>query len=121
MDPFMLFANTLVRLQGICLSLPEAEQGETWGEPNFKVNDKVFASCLLIDSLVTLSYKMDKGDAAAFVSTHDHVERAKYIGHHGWVQVTVTQDLDWTRTRKHLVDSYRLLAPKRLAAQVGFD
>jgi len=31
------------RLRRICLALPEAEERETWGDPTFRVRDKIFA------------------------------------------------------------------------------
>ena len=33
---------SLRRLRPICLALPEAEERETWGEPTFRVRDKIF-------------------------------------------------------------------------------
>ena len=31
------------RLRAICLSLPEAVEKEAWGDPTFRVRDKIFA------------------------------------------------------------------------------
>ena len=31
------------RLRAICLSLPEAVEKETWGDPTFRVRDRIFA------------------------------------------------------------------------------
>ena len=33
----------LTRLRKICLTLPEAHEKEAWGEPTFRVRDKIFA------------------------------------------------------------------------------
>ena len=33
----------LVRLRKLCLSLPEAHEVEAWGEPTFRVRNKIFA------------------------------------------------------------------------------
>src|SRR5215210_1145550 len=35
--------NPLVRLRKICLALPEAHEVEAWGEPTFRVKNKLFA------------------------------------------------------------------------------
>jgi hypothetical protein len=34
--------RSLTRLHPICLALPEAEERETWGEPTFRVREKIF-------------------------------------------------------------------------------
>ena len=34
--------RTLRRLRSICLSLPEAEEQETWGEATFRVRNRIF-------------------------------------------------------------------------------
>ena len=31
------------RLRAICLALPEAVEKETWGDPTFRVRDRIFA------------------------------------------------------------------------------
>ena len=36
-------ARPLTRLRKICLSLPEAHEVEAWGEPTFRVRNKLFA------------------------------------------------------------------------------
>ena len=33
----------LTRLRRICLALPEAHEVEAWGEPTFRVRNKIFA------------------------------------------------------------------------------
>src|SRR5689334_20623561 len=36
-------ATPIERLRSICLSLPEAHEVEAWGEPTFRVKNKIFA------------------------------------------------------------------------------
>ena len=36
-------AEPTVRLRAICLALPEATEKEAWGDPTFRVRDKIFA------------------------------------------------------------------------------
>src|SRR5436305_2040267 len=36
-------ADPLARLRALCLSLPEAHEVEAWGEPTFRVKNKIFA------------------------------------------------------------------------------
>src|SRR3990172_8219319 len=37
--------HLLERLRAICLALPEATEKIAWGEPTFRVRDKIFAQC----------------------------------------------------------------------------
>ena len=41
-----------------------------------------------------------------------------YVGSRGWVGVRLSADHDWDELAELLRDSYRLIAPKRLATQV---
>ena len=41
-----------------------------------------------------------------------------YVGPQGWVGVELTGDVDWDEIRELVVESYRLVAPKKLAVQV---
>ena len=42
-----------------------------------------------------------------------------YVGPSGWIGVHLDADVDWKELDMLLRDSYRLTAPKRLAAQVA--
>ncbi len=45
---------------------------------------------------------------------------AAYVGRYGWVSMDLTgKGLDWALVEDLVVDSYRLVAPKSLAATVG--
>lgn len=39
----MSLAPPTGRLRALCLALPEAEEQETWGEPTYRVREKIFA------------------------------------------------------------------------------
>ncbi len=39
-----------------------------------------------------------------------------YVGPSGWVGVYLDGSVDWSELKELLTDSYRLIAPKRLAA-----
>ena len=42
-----------------------------------------------------------------------------YVGAKGWVGVNVTVAADWDELRGLIEESYRMTAPKRLAAMLG--
>jgi predicted DNA-binding protein (MmcQ/YjbR family) len=41
-----------------------------------------------------------------------------YVGHAGWVGVRLDDGPDWDEVRALVLRSYRLIAPKRLAAML---
>jgi predicted DNA-binding protein (MmcQ/YjbR family) len=42
----------------------------------------------------------------------------KYVGSKGWVGIRLDGDPDWAEISEAVEDSYRLIAPKRLVAQL---
>jgi predicted DNA-binding protein (MmcQ/YjbR family) len=114
-------ADIRARLRAFALSLPDASEDFPWGESVAKVNGKVF---VFLGS--------DTGSGPPRVMTvklcesHGHalsIDRAKPsgygLGRAGWVTVPlraegVTLDLlrDW------IEESYRIIAPKRLVAEL---
>ncbi len=44
---------------------------------------------------------------------------APYVGKHGWVTFKIGTEPDWNEVEALVVGSYLLIAPKKLAAQVG--
>ena len=45
--------------------------------------------------------------------------RPKYVGHKGWIGVRMEGDVPWEHVAELVRESYRLTAPKRLAAQLS--
>ena len=115
-------STPLTRLRKICLSLPEATEVEAWGEPTFRVRNKLFA----IHSSGSTHHGKGR-DGVWIASTHvtqDLVIRAKpnryfsppYVGPSGWIGAWLDRNPPWTEITELLRDAYRLKAPKRLAA-----
>jgi predicted DNA-binding protein (MmcQ/YjbR family) len=42
-----------------------------------------------------------------------------YVGHHGWIGAYLDVAQDWEELADLIEESYRMTAPKRLAAQLG--
>ena len=108
----------LERMQTICLALPEAKLDFPWGEPHFKVKDKIFAGCGAEDELLTIGFKLEK-DHAASLCLQKHVWPSKYVGKHGWVTVDVAGISDWQEIERWVNESYRLIAPANLVKQIA--
>ena len=117
--------DALARLREICLALPEAHEVEAWGEPTFRVRNKLFA---MHSSAGTHHGRGRPGVWIA--STHvsqDMVLRARpdryfsppYVGPSGWIGAWLDKNPLWGEITELLRDAYRLKAPKKLADTLG--
>jgi predicted DNA-binding protein (MmcQ/YjbR family) len=105
------------RLRRICLALPEAEERETWGDPTFRVRDKIFAMVKRGDGRVSLWCKAPPGSQMVLVGADpERFFVPPYVGHKGWVGVRLDNDPDWDEVAEIVRRSYRLTAPKKIAA-----
>ena len=104
----------LAKVRAICLALPGTKETMTWGEPHFRVGEKIFAGYGAHKGKVTIGFKLTKPHADAVI--HDHrFERAPYVGKHGWVSLDATGPIDWNDLRAMIHESYSLIAPKKKA------
>jgi predicted DNA-binding protein (MmcQ/YjbR family) len=111
--------DALARLRGICLALPEAAEKPFGGHtaPSFRVHDKLFA--MTSEDGGSLTFKAGPGVQEALVTTAPgRFFVPKYVGAKGWVGARLDVEQDWDEIAELIEDSYRMIAPKRLAAQV---
>ena len=105
------------RLRAICLALPEAIEKETWGRPTFRVRDKIFAMETSGDAGIALLCKAPHGSQMVLVGADPaRFFVPAYVGHKGWVGMRLSGKPDWDEVATLVERSYRLVAPKRLAA-----
>lgn len=109
------------RLRDICLALPETSEHVAWGHPNWKVGGaKIFASFGEYDGKASLGFKCEPEVQAALVATDpERYEIAAYVGKHGWVTMNAHAPIDWALVAAFVEESYRLIAPKKLVAQLA--
>ena len=70
----------------MCLSLPEAEEVETWGEATFRVRGRIFAMGAPEGSSVSVKASLD--DQAGLVAMDPKTFAVSaYTGRFGWVSV----------------------------------
>ena len=101
----------LKKLRQICLSLPDAKETITWGEPHFRVNDKIFCGYGDERGRAVIGFKLEKRHAATIIQDA-RFWPAPYVGHKGWVSTDVSMVKDWAELRGLILESYRLIAPK---------
>jgi predicted DNA-binding protein (MmcQ/YjbR family) len=105
----------LKRMREICLSLPNTKETPTWGKPHFRVGDKIFAGCGEESGRQVLGFKLEMAHARAVVKD-PRFWPAPYVGHKGWVSMDASRVEDWEEVRQMVLESYRLIAPKRTLA-----
>jgi hypothetical protein len=109
-------AGLLDRLRAICLALPEATEKQTWDIPTFRVGDKIFA---MAHDPGTVWCKAPRGVQAILVEAAPaRFFVPPYVGHKGWIGFQLDHTTDWDEVAALVCRSYRMTAPKRLAAQV---
>jgi hypothetical protein len=112
--------SPLVRLRKLCLALPEAHEVEAWGEPTFRVRNKLFAMYAAPNNhhgggRPAVWCKAAPGNQSLMVrAAPDRFFVPPYVGPSGWVGVWLDRDPDWAEVRDLMRDSYRLTAPKKL-------
>src|SRR5580692_4843098 len=114
----------LVRLTKICLALPEAARDYNGQHAGFKVRKKTFAYFLNDhhgDGIVAVTCKVLPGDHKVLAASNpEKFYIPAYIGSKGWVALRLDRgEIDWDEVSELVIGSYRLVAPKGLAARVA--
>lgn len=101
-------------VRDLALALPETTEKLAWGQPTFRVRDKIFVS--LSDDEMSMGFMVDKEERASLIAA----EPAKFF-------MNPTHDANFNFARVHLAavdrselaevieDAWRYRAPKRLA------
>lgn len=112
-------ASPLTRVRRICLSFPGTHEVEAWGEPTFRVKNKLFAM------YASAGTHHSQGHPSIWVKStpvnqqfmvHDKPKRyfmPPYVGTSGWVGVRLDGRVNWKELEEVLRDAYDLIAPKR--------
>ena len=108
------------RLRAICLALPEAVEKEAWGDPTFRVRDKIFAMEKRGDGRISVWCKAPPGSQAVLVGADARrFFIPPYVGSKGWIGVRLDDKPDWDEVATIVRRSYQLIAPKKLATLVS--
>lgn len=107
----------------ICLALPEATEERTGRHAAYLVRNKKFAYYLDEhhgDGRLAVTTRAAPGANTALAESNpDRYFIPSYIGPRGWVGLYLDVGrVDWDEVDELVVDSYLLVAPKRLAALV---
>ena len=125
MKTISITSSPFEELRSICLTLPEATEKPFGGHtaPTFRVRDKIFAMCgdgHDHDRPIEMWCKAPPGAQEVLVGADpERFFVPPYVGHNGWIGVRLSGSADWDVIAGLVADSYRMTAPKRLAALVG--
>jgi hypothetical protein len=116
----------LTRLTKICLALPEAQREIHGQHAAFLVRKKNFVWFLNDhhgDGIVGIATKVLPGDNEALVAAQPkRFYLPAYVAHRGWVGLRLdTRKIDWEEVSELIATSYRLTAPKKLAAMIQLN
>ena len=120
-DHLTIRPDRLRRLRDVCLAFPEATEKEAWGDPTWRVRDRIFAMQKgnYEGGRPSVWCKAPEGAQHALVASDPRFFVPPYVGHKGWVGVYLDGPVDWEELGDLIEQSYRLIAPKRLVARLG--
>lgn len=110
------------RVRRLSLALPEATEQEAWGTPTFRIRKRIFAYYVENhhrDGKVAVWCNAPVGLQEMLVRSDDETYFVPpYMGPKGWIGIVLDHVGD-DALREHLVESYCMVAPKKLAAMMG--
>jgi len=129
-----LSPEVLDRVRSICLTLPETHEEAAWTGIRWRIRSRTVAHLLVVadgrpqsharalghDGPATvLTFRTPPSEVDAFASMGDPY----FYG--GWgrdvVGIVITEDTDWDEVEELLMESFRVMAPKTIAARLDAD
>ncbi|HZN40359.1 MAG TPA: MmcQ/YjbR family DNA-binding protein [Planctomycetota bacterium] len=102
------------RLLAITLKLPGAYEDWPWGSIHCKVDGKIFVGWGRDDDgemCIGIRTTLDK--QSILVESDPRFSIAKYVGKYGGIDMKLGAKPDWSEVEHFIVESYRLIAPKK--------
>jgi hypothetical protein len=115
-------ADPLENLRRLCLALPEVTERLSHGEPTWFVRGKktfvMYANHHHDDRLAFWCAAPDGAQETLVASDPGRFFRPPYVGHRGWLGVYLDVPVDWDEIADIVAAAYRMVAPKRLVAEL---
>jgi hypothetical protein len=113
----------LERLRTICFAFPEVTERPSHSAPTFFVRDKVVLHFWQHGHHETgyaqIWCAAPPGAQEALIAEDpQRFFRPPYVGHRGWLGIRMDGPVDWAEVAELCADAYRMVAPKRLVAQL---
>lgn len=107
---------TRAQFAELALALPEATQASHFGNADFRVRNKIFATLDTAAERGSLKVRSEIQQGLVSARPHAFVPAAGAWGNSGWTYVMLEHVL-LDELRELVADAWRLIAPARLAAQ----
>lgn len=102
------------RVRTLCLELPETSEVSSWGHPNFKVRRKAFVAFETVKERPSIAFRAAPADVARLLERPQFFETP--YGRGLWASVWVDRPVGTRLLKALTLESYRLVAGKRLSA-----
>jgi predicted DNA-binding protein (MmcQ/YjbR family) len=113
-------AAVVARLRSVCLGLPECVENQAWAGTQWRIRDRMYAHVLTVDFVdgpVTVM---------TFRSSGPELDALRSAGHPffrpAWganlVGMVLDADVNWDDVIELVIESYCVLAPKKLVRQI---
>ena len=125
-------AAVVTRLRAVCAGLPDAREEQGWIGTRWRICEQTFAHLVRIEDGWPPAYARAAGTGGpvtvlTFQSAGEELDALGAAGppffrppwRPGIVGLVVGEDTDWAEVAELVTDSYRLLAPRRLAEGLG--
>jgi hypothetical protein len=123
--------DVLVRVRSVCDALPETQEQAAWVGVRWRIRNHTFAHLLVVADGKPQSHAGAAGadgpvTVLTFRAPASEVDAYASMGHPyfygGWgrdvVGIVLDDDTDWDEVEELLTDSYRVMAPRKLAARL---
>jgi hypothetical protein len=107
------------RLLAMVLALPGAYEDRPWGSVHCKVAGKIFVGWgRHDDGEMGLGFRTNLELQSMLVASDPRFTIAKYVGQYGGVDMRLGPKPDWAEVEQFIVESYRIIAPKKLVKEL---
>ena len=114
--------DVLEHVRSLCLALPEVTERPSHGEPTWFVRDKkvfvTYANRHHDDVLGFWCAAPPGAQEAMIAEEPDRFYAPPYVGGRGWLGVRLDVPTDWDEIGEIVQEAYRMIAPKRLIADL---
>ena len=115
--------DPLEKLRKLCLALPETTERISHGEPTWFIRGKkvfvMYSDHHHDDRLAFVCAAPDGAQETLVGTDPERFYVPAYVGHRGWLGVYLdVPGVDWDEIADLVVEAYRVVAPKRLVANL---
>jgi predicted DNA-binding protein (MmcQ/YjbR family) len=111
--------RNLAKIRDLCLALPEASERVAWGHPTFHAGKRTFVTLEFIKGQPTVAFRLGRSGSSRLQEVPG-VFPTPY-GRGEWVSISAVGRMDWALVRGLILESYRLVALKRMLVALGIE